>query len=32
MGRFLIKTLEKEGCNTCQLKVNDMRLTALVVC
>ncbi|WP_342616702.1 5-dehydro-2-deoxygluconokinase [Rhodoferax sp. GW822-FHT02A01] len=31
MGRFLTETLEKEGCDTSQVQVDDTRLTALVL-
>lgn len=31
MGRFLLETLEREGCDTSQVKVDPERLTALVL-
>lgn len=31
MGRFLIETLEREGCDTSQVQVDPERLTALVL-
>jgi 5-dehydro-2-deoxygluconokinase len=31
MGRFLTETLEREGCDTSQVQIDDARLTALVL-
>src|SRR5882724_5848240 len=31
MGRFLVQTLQKEGCDTSMVQVDPQRLTALVV-
>ncbi|MBP6502482.1 MAG: 5-dehydro-2-deoxygluconokinase [Rhodoferax sp.] len=31
MGRFLIETLEREGCDTTQVQIDPQRLTALVL-
>ncbi len=31
MGRFLVQTLQREGCDTSQVQVDEQRLTALVL-
>lgn len=31
MGRFLVETLEREGCDTSQIQIDPQRLTALVL-